>query len=437
MSETKTNLKARLAAVRESKTSANKEAKTRVASAWTLAKSLLPTAPTEIQFKMASALLANGTQALTAALRQTAVNAHYTKVAEKFEQIHKVELNEFLEDESLLKKLKGEVEKELKGEAKNAKSKAASECVCAGAGCENCAKTAAPEDEMPPVEEGVETEEVPSDLPPVDDAEMGEELPPVEDGMGEDLPPVGDEGSAIPPEVKEELQGKIDNLEADVAALEEAIEGEEELDFSKIFDEGDMEDKTDSLANEGEGDEFGAGDEFGVEGEEEGFDVEADGGASFFSDAEALEGQLDDNTGTTDPSEFFHSASRHDVASMDSLLADGKTAGKEVVERGEWAKDLMNEGGVPDAEEDHDDVILYEVLQTIKPEKYDPGTKREGEPKLEKAATAAKPSAKVAHDANQARKEKTLRSLGTVKVAATQSKDQAMLSALVFPDQEW
>ncbi|MEI6387902.1 MAG: hypothetical protein WCQ50_14815, partial [Spirochaetota bacterium] len=125
MSEEKNNLKQRLAAVSVSK---NKEARTRVASAWTLAKSLVPTAPADIQYKLASSLLNNETLVLTAALRQTAVNAHYTKVAEKFEQIHKVELNELLENESFLNKIMNEVKSELKGEAKNA----GAECKCGG-----------------------------------------------------------------------------------------------------------------------------------------------------------------------------------------------------------------------------------------------------------------------------------------------------------------
>ena len=90
MAEDRKSLKERLASIRETKQSTHKEAKIRVASAWTLAKSLLPTAPNEIQYKLASSLLANSTKSLTAMLRQTAINAHYTKVAEKFEQVHKV-----------------------------------------------------------------------------------------------------------------------------------------------------------------------------------------------------------------------------------------------------------------------------------------------------------------------------------------------------------
>ena len=407
--EERKSLKERLAGLRDTKQAAHQEAKARVASAWTLAKSLLPTAPNEVQFKLASSLLANSTKALSAMLRQTAVNAHYTKIAEKFEQVHRVELNEFLEDESFLKKMKGEIEKELKGEAKSAKAKKADEEEVP------LAKTA--EEPIP--------DEAPADMPPVDEA-PADEVPPVDEmpPPSDEMPSVDEAPAApeapIPDEKKEELHDKIENLEADVQSLEEAIEGEEELDFSKIFNEDEMEDKTEALANEGEEVE-----------EDEGIPVEADGGAGFFgSDPADLEGEM--NVATSD--DFFHHASRYDVTSLDSLLADSKVAAKdEIVERGEMAEDLLNEGGVPDMEEDHEDVILYEVLQTLKSEKYDSGTKREGEPKLE----APKKAAKLVPAVKTPKKAAALRSLGNVKTA-TENKEHAMLANLVFPDeQEW
>ena len=407
MAEDRKSLKERLASIRETKQSTHKEAKIRVASAWTLAKSLLPTAPNEIQYKLASSLLANSTKSLTAMLRQTAINAHYTKVAEKFEQVHKVELNEFLEDESFLKKMKGEVEKELKSEPKSAKLKKADE-------------TEEPKDEAPKDEGVPPMDEMPpeGDVPPVDEA-----MPPVDETtppMDETMPP---EGEPIPDEKKQELQEKIDNLEADVTSLEEAIEGEEELDFTKIFNEDDMGDKTDALANEGEGEEFG----------EDGLPVEADGGAGFFG---SEPNELEEGGATASPEDFFHHASRYDISSLDVLLADQKVAAKvqgvddPIVERGDMADDLLNEGGVPDAEEDHEDVILYEVLKTLGVDKYDPGAKREGEPKLEppKKSVASKAPAKPAS------KAASIRSLGNVKTATDMSKEQAMLANLVFTD---
>jgi hypothetical protein len=412
MAEDRKSLKERLASVRETKQSAHKEAKIRVASAWTLAKSLLPTAPNEVQYQLASSLLANTTKALTAMLRQTAINAHYTKVAEKFEQVHKVELNEFLEDESFLKKMQNEVKGELKGEPKSAKAKKADD--------DEAPKDEAPKDDMPPA-----TEEV----PPMDEVPPAEgDIPPAPEG---DVPPMDDmppadagapSGEPIPDEKKEELQEKIDNLEADVTALEETIEGEEELDFSKIFNEDELGDKTDALANEDEGE----GEEFG----EDGLPVEADGGAGFFG---SEPNELEEGGATASPEDFFHHASRFDVTSLDVLLADQKTAAKvqgvddPIVERGDMAEDLLNEGGVPDMEEDHEDIILYEVLKTLKTDKYDPGAKREGEPKLEapKKTVAGKAPAKAA----------SLRSLGNVKTAGSESKsEQQMLANLVFTD---
>jgi hypothetical protein len=418
MAEDRKSLKERLASIRETKQSTHKEAKIRVASAWTLAKSLLPTAPNEIQYKLASSLLANSTKALTAMLRQTAINAHYTKIAEKFEQVHKVELNEFLEDESFLKKMKGEVEKELKGEPKTADlNKKADETEEPKK--DEAPKDEAPKDEMPPMGD-VPPE---GDVPPVD-----ETVPPVDETtppMDETMPPEGGApaGEPIPDEKKQELQEKIDNLEADVTSLEEAIEGEEELDFTKIFNEDDMGDKTDALANEGEGEEFG----------EDGLPVEADGGAGFFG---SEPNELEEGGATASPEDFFHHASRYDISSLDVLLADQKVAAKvqgvddPIVERGDMADDLLNEGGVPDAEEDHEDVILYEVLKTLGVDKYDPGAKREGEPKLEppKKSVASKAPAKPAA------KAASIRSLGNVKTATDMSKEQAMLANLVFTD---
>ena len=432
MSKEKKNLKERLAAISTSK---NKEARTRVASAWTLAKSLVPTAPTEIQYKLASSLLNNETQVLTAALRQTAINAHYTKVAEKFEQIHKVELNELLEDESFLKKMLNEVKSELKGEAKNASAEckcsgkgcedcepktASSECKCGGEGCEDCLKTAADEGEDNMLPEGEESQDM-----PLEDEENPVDLPAdqEEDVPSEDETPEGEDfGVEIPDEKKEELKEKIQNLEADVQALEEAIEGEEELDFSKIFDEEGMEDKTDSLANEEEMVEA------------------ADNGAGFGDELTVVEGDLEEGDGFDgdgEPHEFFTTASAFDGRGMDSLLgktADASTKGFDIVERGAMAEDMLDESGVPDAEEDHDDVILFEVLTTLKPESYDPGDKRHAEPKLEKAAS---PKGILPKTATRGKDGKPIRSLGNVKTA-TVNKDQAMLSSLVFPDEsEW
>ena len=123
--DSKTSLKTALANMKASREAVTREAKTRVAAAWTIAKTMLPTAPPEAQKAFAQTLLANGTKALIAALKQTAVNAHYTKVAEEFKKVHKVELNDLLEDPSVLTKEKGAVKSEVKGDPKSAAGKQA------------------------------------------------------------------------------------------------------------------------------------------------------------------------------------------------------------------------------------------------------------------------------------------------------------------------
>ena len=65
-------------------------------------------------------------------LRQTAKNAHYSKLAETFKQVHKVELNDLLEDPSVLNAEKKAVESEIKGDPKNATSKKADDRKDAG-----------------------------------------------------------------------------------------------------------------------------------------------------------------------------------------------------------------------------------------------------------------------------------------------------------------
>src|SRR5208337_1292727 len=110
----------KLAEVKSKREAIKKEAQQRVAAAWTIAKTMLPSAPPEVQKKTAANLLLNDTPTLNAMLRQTAKNAHYSKVAETFKQVHKVEMNDLLEDPSILKSEKSSVESELKGEAKSA-----------------------------------------------------------------------------------------------------------------------------------------------------------------------------------------------------------------------------------------------------------------------------------------------------------------------------
>jgi hypothetical protein len=116
----KASVQEKLAEVKTKREGIRREAQQRVAAAWTIAKTMLPTAPAEVQKAAASNLLSNPTNVLNAMLRQTAKNAHYSKLAEKFESVHKKTLNDLMEDPSVLASEKKSVESELKGEPKSA-----------------------------------------------------------------------------------------------------------------------------------------------------------------------------------------------------------------------------------------------------------------------------------------------------------------------------
>src|SRR5271157_4469912 len=120
-SPAKASAQEKLAEVKTKRESIKREAQQRVAAAWTIAKTMLPSAPAEIQKAAAANLLQNPTKILNAMLRQTAKNAHYSKLAETFKQVHKVEMNDLLEDPSILNAEKKAVESEIKGDAKSAK----------------------------------------------------------------------------------------------------------------------------------------------------------------------------------------------------------------------------------------------------------------------------------------------------------------------------
>ena len=115
------NLKEKLAEAKQKREAIKREAQIRTAAAYTIANTMLPTAPVEKRQAFAASLLqGNDTKSLVAALRQTAKNAHYTHVAEQFKEVHKVEMNDLLEDPSVLKSERSAVEKEIKGDAKSA-----------------------------------------------------------------------------------------------------------------------------------------------------------------------------------------------------------------------------------------------------------------------------------------------------------------------------
>src|SRR5271163_559984 len=144
-------VKEKLAEVKSKREAIKKEAQQRVAAAWTIAKTMLPSAPAEVQKAAAQNLLQNPTKVLNAMLRQTAKNAHYTKQAESFAAVHKTDIvafatkqaesfssvhkkeqNDLLEEPSVLASEKKSVESELKGEPKSAKTKKADDRKDAG-----------------------------------------------------------------------------------------------------------------------------------------------------------------------------------------------------------------------------------------------------------------------------------------------------------------
>jgi hypothetical protein len=115
------SLKDRIAAIKSKRAEAiNKEAQTRVASAWTVAKTLLPTAPTTIHQKLAESLLANTTKALKAICRQTAINATFQKTCEAIASVTKTTMNDLMENPSILVSEESAVKSEMKGQPKDA-----------------------------------------------------------------------------------------------------------------------------------------------------------------------------------------------------------------------------------------------------------------------------------------------------------------------------
>lgn len=120
------NLKEKLAELKTKRETIKKEAQARTAAAYTIANTMLPGAPVEKRQAFAASLLqGNDTKSLCAALRQTAINAHNTHLAEQFTEVHKVTLNDLMEDPSVLKSERKAVESEIKGDAKAAGAKKA------------------------------------------------------------------------------------------------------------------------------------------------------------------------------------------------------------------------------------------------------------------------------------------------------------------------
>jgi hypothetical protein len=143
-------VKEKLADVKSKREAIKKEAQQRVAAAWTIAKTMLPSAPADVQKTAAAVLLQNPTKVLNAMLRQTAKNAHYSaaaakfaasqgvdlaefaKKADSFTSVHKKTMNDLMEEPSVLNAERAAAAKELSGDPKNASSKTADDRKDAG-----------------------------------------------------------------------------------------------------------------------------------------------------------------------------------------------------------------------------------------------------------------------------------------------------------------
>lgn len=321
------------------------DARKRVMAAFTMAKTLLPQSETAIQAKFAAALIEAPTHLVSAAFKQLAVLATRAKQAETFEDLSGTCLNKFIDEPSLLEKLKTEVLGELKADPKTASVK----------------KKAAPGDEGDvPAEEPI-PDALPGDAATDAPAEMPTtEPPPADPAVQGDL---GDAGEAIPandvvPDSGADagLMSQIEQVEADVSQLETAvseIEGQA-LDLATVFDPSIQADKATGLADEGA-------------------DIPAENGDDFFGPSghdEMEEGMDFGAPETGNPQDFFSGG--HNTASLqvDAFLG-GKYAAADVdVPLGDMADHFATElpGDKRNAEADHDGDMLSEVLDSLSQE---------------------------------------------------------------------
>ena len=315
------------------------DARKRTFLAFTIGKNLLPQADAAVVARFASALVEAPTPLLSAALRRVASLAATSKMAELLEDMSGTSLNKFVEDPSLLEKLKGEVTSELKGDPKTASI-----------------KTAAPgeepkDDNLPP------TGDLPGDAATAPPAEMPSSEPapaaPAEQG---DLSDTGEPSPAnsVAPEsgVNQGLLDQIDTVEGDVEKLEGQVDEvrDESLSLAKIFGDGAQDEKITGLANEDEPmDEMEGLDFFGPSGKDE------------------MEGSMDFGAPETgNPQDFF--AGNHTTASLqvDAFLA-GRTASEVDVPEGDMASEFATDlpGDNRDVDTDHMGDMLSEVLDGL------------------------------------------------------------------------
>ena len=364
---------AKIASVRE-------DSRRRASAAWAASKTLLASASPKVQMLLAKALIQAPTQVMADALRSVARLAYYTKAAEKFAAETGRDLNEFVEDESVMTKLKNEVINENKGEAKNASQQPAPK------------KADEPEkkEDMPPATPAPTEDSAAAPAPSETDAAASPdstEVPPPaapgdmgDGGMGVDGPTpanaVGDQA------VEGDLLDKIQEAESSIEDIQSQIEeaGDEALDLASIFNPEVQADKAKNLTNEGEA----------VEGD----DME---GADFApTDLEGMEDAANDPTGES----FFKGASTADP--MAPFFAH--TAAEVDVPEGEMAayfdSDLREDNRSADTDVDD---LFGEILKSLDQPTME--QKRDQEPKLE---TPDDPQKKTA-----ASKKSSVRTVGS------------------------
>lgn len=460
-------LKSRIAARLEQRKIAKvkKAAQIRVAAAWTIAKTMLPDAPAEVQEVLASNLMENDIKVLTAALRQTAINAHYTKLAEKLSDVHKLELNDLMEDESLLKKLKNEVEKELKADdpSKIASAKVAEEG-------DDVAPLDEVKDDMPPVDappaEGGELPPPPGDMPPPMD--MAPPAPPM------DMPPAGGMGMDIPDHAKVELHKKIEDAEETIMDLEHEIMdagddmgmGGGELDIAAAFNDDTKAAKRMNLANEEEAgaqeDLFDMDIKWGDDSEaiaDPELDHEEQGEDGFFgpSEVESMEASMEgenphsdmDIASESDAADFFTSGTTASKQ-MDQLgLLMSHKASDEILKPGTLAdhfdSDLSHDDR--DSETDHDGSLLHELIGGLDQDEFEDGLDRDDSaPEMSKAASAGtrvsnragvKPPAVKEVTRTKGGKPVKLGDMGSSKVASSKDKEIDAIAKALFGDDDY
>jgi hypothetical protein len=414
------NLRNRIAARLQEKKSgkARKSAQQKVAAAWTIAKTMLPGAPAEAQEKLASSLMTAGTRILTAALKQTAISANYTKLAEKLEDVHKISLNDLMEDESLLSKLDKEVAKELKTEDPSKVAKAKKKKA----------------DDVPA--EDAPAEDAPVDEVPVKDMDGGSDLPPAPADMPSSEP-------VIPAESKVELHNKIDQAETAISELEREIMNtqEAELNINAAFNDEVAGEKRMNLAHEED-----------VHDEQFNIDVDWDDDSELIPNLEADEAEQDEHgffgpssvetmeasldtdadaeiASVSDAATFFASAEDNEEDQIGGLMRRAS----DVIKPGEAAKEFEADFAEDrDFDTDHEDSILHELLNGLDEKVM--VQERDTQPEFE-APKTAKAASLQPKTVVRAKGGKPVKSLGDVAPKAKIASEAESIAKALFGDE--